>query len=306
MRLFLDRAHRARPSFTVSDDNAPAIAQICHRLDGIPLAIELAAARCRQTSAERIAADLDDRFRYLTGGARTVMPRQQTLAASVDWSYERLDDAERTAFRRLGVFAGPFPLEAAEAVVASPGDIDRDEVFDLISRLVDKSLVVADEDAGGQPRYRLLETLRAYATAQAHTAGELAVLRDAHADWWTEWLEPHWVMPSDETLAAADQFHGNLVAALEWSTMEPIRGLTLLTRLGKNLERDRSSRRRHGRRRSPAHRRERRTPRTGLVDGGDRDRPAGVHGTRMSPRRSRCSSASRTSPSSKATTTTPR
>ena len=119
VRLFLDRAHRARPSFTVSDDNAPAIAQICHRLDGIPLAIELAAARCRQTSAERIAADLDDRFRYLTGGARTVMPRQQTLAASVDWSYERLDDAERTAFRRLGVFAGPFPLEAAEAVVAS-------------------------------------------------------------------------------------------------------------------------------------------------------------------------------------------
>jgi predicted ATPase/DNA-binding CsgD family transcriptional regulator len=233
VRLFLDRAHRARPSFTVSDDNAAAIAQICHRLDGIPLAIELAAARCRQTSAERIAADLDDRFRYLTGGARTVMPRQQTLAASVDWSYERLDDVERTAFRRLGVFAGPLPLEAAEAVVASPGDIDRDEVFDLTSRLVDKSLVVADEDDGGHPRYRLLETLRAYATTQAHTAGELAVLRDAHANWWTEWLEPHWVMPSYETLAAADLFHGNLVAALEWSTMEPSRGLTLLTRLGR-------------------------------------------------------------------------
>ena len=211
----------------------PAIAQICHRLDGIPLAIELAAARCRQTSAERIAADLDDRFRYLTGGARTVMPRQQTLAASVDWSYERLDDVERIAFRRLGVFAGPFPLEAAEVVVASPGDIDRDEVFDLISRLVDKSLVVADEDDGGQPRYRLLETLRAYATTQAHTAGELAVLRDAHANWWTEWLEPRWAMPSYETLEAADQFHGNLVAALEWSTMEPIRGLTLLTRLAR-------------------------------------------------------------------------
>jgi predicted ATPase/DNA-binding CsgD family transcriptional regulator len=233
VRLFLDRAHRARPSFTVGADNAPAIAQICHRLDGIPLAIELAAARCRQTSAERIAAELDDRFRFLTGGARTVMPRQQTLAASVDWSYERLDDGERIGFRRLGVFAGPFPLEAAEMVVASPGGIDRDEVFDLTSRLVDKSLVVADEGVGGQPRYRLLETLRAYATAQALSAGELPALRDAHVTWWTEWLEPRWMMPAEQTLESADQFHGNLVAALEWSIADPIRGLTLLTRLGR-------------------------------------------------------------------------
>ncbi|HWC66630.1 MAG TPA: LuxR C-terminal-related transcriptional regulator, partial [Acidimicrobiales bacterium] len=233
VRLFLDRAHRARPSFTVGDHNAAAIAQICHRLDGIPLAIELAAARCRQTSAERIAADLDDRFRYLTGGARTVMPRQQTLAASVDWSYERLDDAERRAFRRLGVFVGPFPLDAAEMVVASPGDSDRDEVFDLISRLVDKSLVVADDDASGQPCYRLLETLRAYATAQAHAADELAGLRDAHATWWTDWLEPRWSMPTDEALAAAQQFHGNLLVALEWSIADPRRGLTLLTCLGR-------------------------------------------------------------------------
>ena len=233
VRLFLDRAHRARPSFTVNDHNAAAVAQICHRLDGIPLAIELAAARCRQSSAERIAADLDDRFRYLTGGARTVMPRQQTLAASVDWSYERLDDAERVAFRRLGVFVGPFPLEAAEMVVASPGDIDRDAVFDLVSRLVDKSLVVAEDDPDSQPGYRLLETLRAYATAQAYTAGELADLRDAHAAWWTDWLEPRWMMPSDETLAAAEQFHGNLVAALEWTSADPTRGLTLLARLGR-------------------------------------------------------------------------
>ena len=107
--LFVERARRARPSFAVSDANAPAVAQICHRLDGIPLALELAAARCRQMSAERIAAELDDRFRLLTGGARTVMARQQTLAASVDWSHDRLDDAEQITFRRLGVFAGPFP-----------------------------------------------------------------------------------------------------------------------------------------------------------------------------------------------------
>ena len=143
--LFVERAHRARPSFAVSDANAPAIAQICHRLDGIPLALELAAARCRQLSAERIASELDDRFRLLTGGARTVMARQQTLAASVDWSHERLDDAEQRTFRRLGVFAGRFPLEAAEAVVAAGGDLDPAEVFDLVSRLVDKSLVAVDE-----------------------------------------------------------------------------------------------------------------------------------------------------------------
>ena len=143
--LFVERARRARPSFQVSEANAPAIAEICYRLDGIPLALELAAARCRQMSAERIATELDDRFRLLTGGARTVVARQQTLVASVAWSHDRLDDDERITFRRLGVFAGPFPLEAAEAVVAAAGGVDRVEVFDLVSRLVDKSLVVVDE-----------------------------------------------------------------------------------------------------------------------------------------------------------------
>ena len=115
VRLFVDRARRARPTFAVTEENAPAIAQICCRLDGIPLALELAAARCRQMSVERIAAELDDRFHLLTGGARTVLPRQQTLAASVDWSYDRLDEDEQLLFRRLGVFAGSFPMDAAEA-----------------------------------------------------------------------------------------------------------------------------------------------------------------------------------------------
>src|SRR6202041_1098525 len=113
VRLFVDRARRARPSFEISEQNAPAIAQICHRLDGIPLALELAAARCRQLSAERIAQDLDDRFRLLTGGARTVLPRHRTLAASIDWSHDRLDGTEKIVFRRMGVFAGNFPPEAA-------------------------------------------------------------------------------------------------------------------------------------------------------------------------------------------------
>jgi predicted ATPase/DNA-binding CsgD family transcriptional regulator len=233
VKLFVDRAHRARRSFKVDDHNAPAIAQICRRLDGIPLAIELAAARCRHTTVERIAADLDDRFRYLTGGARTVMARQQTLAASVDWSYERLEERERIAFRRLAVFVGPFPLDAAEMVVASPGDVDRDEVFDLTTRLVDKSLVVAEGGVGSQPIYRMLETLQAYATVRAHEAGELTGLREAHATWWSDWLEPRWSLPTYETLAAAEQFHGDLVAALEWSSGDPRRGLTLVARLGR-------------------------------------------------------------------------
>ena len=211
-----------------------AIAQICHRLDGIPLAIELAAARCRQLSAERIAAELDDRFRLLTGGARTVLPRQQTLLASVDWSFERLAEPERIVFRRLGAFAGSFPLEAAEAVVASPGDIEHEEVFDVLTRLVDKSLVVAD-DGGRSDRasYHLLETLRAYATDQADGANELAGLRDANASWWIDWLAPRWMLPTDETMEVAEQFHANLVAALEWSVADPPVGLVLLTRIGR-------------------------------------------------------------------------
>ena len=215
--LFVERARRARPTFAIDEANAAAVTQICHRLDGIPLAIELAAARCRQLSAQRIAAELNDRFRLLTGGARTVMARQQTLAASIDWSHERLDDEEQITFRRLGVFPGPFPLEAAEAVVAARGDIEPGDVFDLVSRLVDKSLVVADEGPGGEPRYRMLETLRAYALHRAHAAGELNTLRDAHAAWWAQWLEPRGAMPTDEVLEEVDEFHDNLIAALDWS-----------------------------------------------------------------------------------------
>jgi predicted ATPase/DNA-binding CsgD family transcriptional regulator len=231
--LFVERARRARPSFTVSETNAPAVAEICHRLDGIPLAIELAAARCRQLSAERIAAELDDRFRLLTGGARTVMARQQTLAASIDWSYDRLDVAERITFRRLGAFSGAFPLEAAEAVVSALPDVEPTEVFDLICRLVDKSLVVADDDRRGETRYRLLETLRAYTVDRARVEGELAAIRDVHAAWWAAWLQPRAAMPSDDNLEEVEEYHDNLKAALDWSADQPSLGLVLLERLGR-------------------------------------------------------------------------
>ena len=217
-----------RPSFAIDEANAAAITQICQRLDGIPLAIELAAARCRQLSAQRIAAELDDRFRLLTGGARTVMARQQTLAASVDWSHDRLDDAEQATFRRLGVFAGPFPLEAAESIVLSGGGVQPTEILDVVGRLVDKSLVSVDDALPGAARYRLLETLRAYATEKAAAADELATVRDAHAAWWSEWLEPRQVMPTDEDLDEIDEFHADLKVALDWVSSDPERGLRLL------------------------------------------------------------------------------
>ena len=229
VRLFIDRARRARPSFEVSEQNAPAIAQICHRLDGIPLALELAAARCRQLSAERIAHDLDDRFRLLTGGARTVLPRHQTLAASIDWSHDRLDHAESITFRRLGVFAGHFPPEAAEAVLAADGVLEAVQIFDLLSRLVDKSLVTVEDGPRGEPRYRLLETLRAYALDRLRAADELNRLRDAHARWWLDWLEGRkGLLHLDAVVDEVAAVHDNLRAALDWCADQPAVGLPLL------------------------------------------------------------------------------
>ena len=231
--LFVDRARRARPSFAVDDINAPAIAQICHRLDGIPLAVELAAARCRHMNAEQIAVELDDRFHLLTGGPRVLLPRQQTLAASVDWSYDLLDEVERRVLRRVGVFAGAFSLDAAEAIASKNGDLNSIEVFDTISRLVDKSLVVADDFETA--RYRLLETIRAFALNKAHDAGELAGLRTAHAAWWSERMDALRVTgPTDDVIAMVDANHDDLVAALSWAARDDVElGLRLLRPLAR-------------------------------------------------------------------------
>ena len=141
---------------------------ICRRLDGIPLALELAAARVRALSVEKIAERLGNRFQLLTGGDRTALPRQQTLRASIDWSYDLLSDAERALLRRLAVFAGGFTLDAAEAV-GSGGDIDGTDVMDLLSRLVEKSLVELEADG---ERYRLLETVRQYAQERLGESGD--------------------------------------------------------------------------------------------------------------------------------------
>ena len=183
IELFTDRARHARPDFAVTDDNAAAVGEICARLDGVPLAIELAAARVRALSLAEILDSLHDRFRLLTGGARTAVRRQQTLRASVDWSHALLTEPERVLFRRLAVFLGGFDLDAAQAV-AGGGEVERYQVLDQLTLLVDKSLVVAD-DSGGRTRYRLLETVRQYALEKLGESGEADAVRSRHRDYYT-------------------------------------------------------------------------------------------------------------------------
>jgi predicted ATPase len=180
VRLFVERAVAAQPRFALTDTNAPAVAAICARLDGIPLAIELAAVRVKVLSPEQILARLKDRFQLLTGGSRTAVPRQQTLRAAVDWSYELLGPPERTLLGRLGVFKGGWTLESAEEV-AGWGDAASRDVLELLAHLVDKSLVSPRETVDGGVRYAFLETIRAYAAERAVEAGEWASLEERHA-----------------------------------------------------------------------------------------------------------------------------
>ncbi len=179
VRLLADRALAVRPDFRVTDRNVAAVAQICRALDGIPLAIELAAARLRAMAPEEVAARLDNRFRLLTAGSRTALPRHRTLRAVVDWSWELLGEAERALCRRLSIFAGGATLEAAERVCAG-GPVAAADVLDLLTVLVDRSLLVVRPDAGGS-RYRMLETIRAYGQERLAEAGERDRVRAAHA-----------------------------------------------------------------------------------------------------------------------------
>ncbi len=183
IELFADRARRVRPDFNVTDDNASTVTEICRRLDGMPLAIELAAARVRALSLGEIVGSLHDRFRLLTGGARTAVRRQQTLRASVDWSHALLTEPERTLFRRLAVFLGGFDLDAAQAVAGS-SEVERYQVLDQLSLLVDKSLVVAESNSG-TTRYRSLETVRQYALEKLGESGEADDVRGRHRDHYT-------------------------------------------------------------------------------------------------------------------------
>ena len=217
VRLFMERATNAKPDFALTNANAFSLAQICSRLDGIPLAIELAASRVKVLSPEQIAARLDDRFRLLTGGSRTALPRQQTLRAMIDWSYSLLSDEEKMLFRRLAVFVGGWTLEAAESVCSAEGN--GMDVLDLLTRLVDKSLVIMQETAG-EVRYRRLETIRQYSREKLFETGEVERIRDRHLDYFVYFTDL-----ADENLKRGEQVlwqrrmsaeADNLRAALDW------------------------------------------------------------------------------------------
>jgi predicted ATPase/Tfp pilus assembly protein PilF len=222
VRLFVDRAVATVAGFAVTNENAPAVAQVCQRLDGIPLAIELAAARVKVLAVEQIAARLDDRFRLLTGGSRTVVPRQQTLRAAIDWSYHLLSEPERVLLRSLSVFAGGCTLEAAESVCAG-GSTESASILDLLTSLVDKSLVLT-ETQRGEARYRLLETIRQYGWDRLVESKEAGDVRTRHRDWYldlAERAEPKFRGPEQVAwLERLETEHDNLRTALEWSKAE--------------------------------------------------------------------------------------
>jgi predicted ATPase/class 3 adenylate cyclase len=253
VQLFADRAGLAQSNFAVTQTNAPAVVQVCQRLEGIPLALELAAARVKLLSVEQIAARLDDAFRLLTGGSRTALPRQQTLRALIDWSYDLLSEAERTLLRRLSVFAGGWTLEAAEAVCAGE-EIEEREVLDLLGHLVDKSLIdksllrqVEEEErpapegsqqsgrhgreavvvpaVEGEARFSMLETIREFGRERLVDSGEEGSLRRQHAEFFlalAERADLELVGPNQAAwLARLKAEHYNLRAVLEWCVLHP-------------------------------------------------------------------------------------
>ena len=237
-RLFIDRARLVAPSFTVTPQNAHMVAQVCHRLDGMPLSIELAAARLSMLSIDQIAERLDQSFRLLTGGNRTAVRRQQTIRATIDWSYQLLSEPERNLVRRFAVFAGGWCLEAAEALAADALQPEED-VLDLLSRLVAKSMVLVDNPPETRPsavRYRFLETIRQYAEEKLVEGGEADLVRTRHRDWYLTFAEQ-----AMEGMEGADQKLwwdrlnlelDNLRMALNWSASDPTKSTPLLRLAG--------------------------------------------------------------------------
>ncbi|MGH2669528.1 MAG: ATP-binding protein, partial [bacterium] len=221
--LFCERAHAARAGFELSEANVGAVVQICHQLDGNPLALELAAARVRMLGAARLAQRLGDRFRVLTVGPRTGDRRHHTLRAMMDWSWELLSGPERELLACLSVFPGSFDLPAAESVAAAGGESPPGfEVLDLLARLVDKSLVLAGEDKG-EIRYRLLETVRQYAGEKIQAAGQARLVRRRHRDHFLSSItqdERGSLYGGDAVLARVHRDWDNFRAALEWSLAE--------------------------------------------------------------------------------------
>ncbi len=245
VRLFTERAKAVKSDFIVTPQNAHCLASVCHRLDGIPLAIELAAARVRAMPLEQIETRLDSQYQLLTGGSRTALPRQQTLKSLIDWSYDLLRELEKSLLSRLSVFSGGWTLEAAEAVcpdralamrksgvgttpvvgtpLPAPDGILPDEVLELLTSLVDKSLVVYDESEG-RARYRLLEAVRQYARDRLTESGQSDAMRERHRDYFlalAELAEPRLEsLEQGEWLQRLQEEHENLRRALDWSLLE--------------------------------------------------------------------------------------
>jgi predicted ATPase len=236
VRLFAERAVVAAPTFALTNQNVSAVAQVCHRLDGIPLAIELAAARVRVLPIEQIAARLDDRFRLLTGGSRTALAQHQTLRALIDWSYDLLTESEKSLLRRLSVFSRSLSLEAAEAVCADDS-IESWEILDLLTQLVDKSLVMTEEvslDGRSETRYHLLQTVRQYGQDRLMESGEVDDLLRRHAEWFSRLAEDNGASLQGASQASAldalqlDQ--SNIRAAIDWAlNNEPSMALAVCT-----------------------------------------------------------------------------
>jgi predicted ATPase/class 3 adenylate cyclase len=216
--LFAERARVSDGKFTLSDESAPIVAEICRRLDGIALAIELAAARVRMLPPRQLAQKLDERFRVLTGGSRTALPRQQTMRALIDWSHDLLSEQEQKLFRRVAIFAGGWTLDAAEAVVTDE-TLDSLDVFDLLSSLSEKSLVVAE--AQENPRYRLLESTRAFALEKLEQSGERDALARRHAQWAADLADRAYgaflVAPTSQWDAEFAPEFENARSAIEWA-----------------------------------------------------------------------------------------
>lgn len=219
VQLFLDRARAVRPNFRLTPQNAPALAEVCQRLDGIPLAIELAAARVQVLSVDQLVARLDDRFRLLTGGSRLALPRQQTLEATLAWSHDLLSEPEQVLFRRISVFAGSWTLEAAEGVCAGEG-IAQVEILDGLTQLVKKSLAFVEVHEP-QARYRLLKTMRQYSRDRLDDAGEVARIRGRHLEYFLRLT-----CTAERSLSGPEQLtwtqrlwreSANLRAAFDWA-----------------------------------------------------------------------------------------
>ena len=220
VRLFVERARGRDPTFSLSPQNALAVAEICSRLEGIPLAIELAAARVGTLSLDQISQRLRESLKLLTGGDRTAMPRHQTLKGTLDWSHESLSESERRVFRRFSVLEGGWTLEASEAVGAGEG-FEEDDILDVLSGLVEKSLVMAKERQESGVRYRMLEPIRQYAREKLEEGGESEEVRRRHATFFlalAEEAEPRLRGPEDrEWLERLETEHDNLRAALSWA-----------------------------------------------------------------------------------------